>query len=193
MDFYTTARRRRQHGRRHRVADGQPQPAHVVHRLAPAGNAVVVGGRPNTRYTRTGEPMRRSSRTTALPTVGGADPRRACRPRPALRRRRVTRPAEHVRGRGQGPLPDAAGSSRSTRRTTTTNAARSWTRPPHASDHDPIAVGCSRGRPTPRTGFSEQFGGPGGGTFNDIERVPPAAGPRRSSSGPARGWTVGRH
>jgi hypothetical protein len=42
------------------------------------------------------------------------------------------------------------------------------------SDHDPIAVRFAWSTNTAYT-FSEQFGGPGGGFFNDIDRVPAGA------------------
>jgi hypothetical protein len=137
-----------------------------------AGNAVVVAGDTNTRYTRTGEAIASFVASNGLTDAW----------------------VKLIRG----GVPPAAGSPAPTCDPSTLNACEvvdkvlyrssrfvtldaTYYNNDHAafldssgrmlSDHDPIAVRFAWSTNTAYE-FSEQFGGPGGGTFNDIDRVP---------------------
>ena len=136
-------------------------------------------GDTNTRYTRDRRQHRASSRAPQRPhrRLGAARPRRR-RPGDGQRRARLRPGRRHqrLRGRRQGPLPRQHAGRPDARRRTTTSTPTFL----DADGQDALRPLPDRGRvlldaePAPSSS-SDQFGGPHGDYFNDVDDVPAGA------------------
>ncbi|WP_067825045.1 jacalin-like lectin [Nocardia inohanensis] len=145
-----------------------------------AGNAVIVMGDTNTRYTRTGDTIARFAADNGFTDAwvelarGGSAPA-AGSPALLCDPAAITDSCEVVdkilyRGSTLVNLHATAYHNE--------HAAFLDANGTMLSDHDPIHVSFAWSR-NPGYRFSEQFGGPHGDYFNDIDRVPPTAHPTR--------------
>ncbi|WP_137991349.1 jacalin-like lectin [Streptomyces vilmorinianum] len=143
-----------------------------------AGNAVVVMGDTNTRYTRTGDTIAEFAAANALtdpwvelirggvPPSKGSDHLLCDQSLPTVPD--TCELVDKVLYRGSTLVSLDATSYRNEHAAFLTGDARML------SDHDPVAVGFSWSR-NPAFQLSEQFGGPHGVPFNDIDSVPVGA------------------
>ncbi|MFD7974543.1 jacalin-like lectin [Streptomyces sp. NPDC059071] len=143
-----------------------------------AGNAVVVMGDTNTRYTRTGDTIAEFAAANGLtdpwvelirggtPPAKGSDPLLCDQSRPTVPN--TCEVVDKLLYRGSRLVSLHATSYDNEHAAFLTGDGRML------SDHDPVTVGFSWSR-NPDFRLSEQFGGPHGDHFNDIDRVPAGA------------------
>ncbi|GHF98110.1 jacalin-like lectin [Streptomyces hydrogenans] len=143
-----------------------------------AGNAVVVMGDTNTRYTRTGDTIAAFAAANRLtdawvelirggvPPSQGSDPLLCDQSLPTVPD--TCELVDKVLYRGSRLVSLNATSYRNEHAAFLTDTSRML------SDHDPVAVGFSWS-PNPAFQLSEQFGGPHGVPFNDLDSVPAGA------------------
>ncbi|MFD5324924.1 jacalin-like lectin [Streptomyces sp. NPDC127092] len=143
-----------------------------------AGNAVVVMGDTNTRYTRTGDTIAEFAAANGLtdpwvelvrggtPPAKGSDPLLCDQTGPTVPN--TCEVVDKLLYRGSRLVSLHATSYANEHAAFLTGDGRML------SDHDPISVGFSWSR-NPDFRLSEQFGGPHGDHFNDIDRVPAGA------------------
>ncbi|SEB80401.1 jacalin-like lectin [Streptomyces sp. TLI_105] len=143
-----------------------------------AGNAVVVMGDTNTRYTRTGDTIAEFAAANRLtdpwvelirggtPPAKGSDPLVCDQTRPTVPD--TCELVDKVLYRGSALVSLNATSYDNEHAAFLTGDGLML------SDHDPVAVGFSWSR-NPAFQLSEQFGGPHGDHFDDIDRVPTGA------------------
>ncbi|MFD7319591.1 jacalin-like lectin [Streptomyces sp. NPDC059875] len=158
-------------------ADNLDQLAAFI-RTHSAGNAVVVMGDTNTRYTRTGDTITEFATANGLtdawvelirggtPPAKGSDPLVCDQSQPTVPN--SCEVVDKVLYRGSKLVSLNATSYNNEHASFLTDDGLML------SDHDPITVDFSWSR-NPAFQLSEQFGGPHGGPFNDIERVPTGA------------------
>ena len=141
-----------------------------------AGNAVVVMGDTNTRYTRSADTIAEFAASNGLTDAwvqlerGGVAPAKgsatlSCDPAAVTDTCEVV---DKVLYRSS-PLVTLRATSYANKHAEFLNAAGAM-----LSDHDPIAVGFSWSR-NPAFQLSEQFGGPHGDYFDDVDDVPAGA------------------
>ncbi|MFC8981213.1 jacalin-like lectin [Streptomyces sp. NPDC057411] len=143
-----------------------------------AGNAVVVMGDTNTRYTRAGDTIAEFAAAGGLtdawverirggiPPAKGSEPLLCDQSRPTVPN--TCELVDKVLYRGSALVSLNAVSYANEHAAFLTGDGRML------SDHDPVAVGFSWSR-NPAFRASEQFGGPHGDPFNDIDRAPAGA------------------
>ncbi|ACY98716.1 MULTISPECIES: jacalin-like lectin [Thermomonospora] len=144
-----------------------------------SGNAVVVMGDTNTRYTRTGERIRQFAAANGLTDVwvslirGGTPPPEGG-PAPACDTATVDNceVVDKILFRGSKFLKLNAVRYRNERAAFLDEAGE------RLSDHDPIAADFTW-KASPHYRFGEQFGGPHGDHYNDIDEIRPGARPVR--------------
>lgn len=143
-----------------------------------AGNAVVVMGDTNTRYTRTGDTIAEFAAANGLtdawverirggiPPAKGSDPLLCDQSGPTVPN--TCELVDKVLYRGSTLVSLHATSYDNEHAAFLTGDGLML------SDHDPVAVDFSWSR-NPAFQLSEQFGGPHGDRFNDLDRTPPGA------------------
>ncbi|MGW8765171.1 jacalin-like lectin [Streptomyces sp. NPDC055815] len=143
-----------------------------------AGNAVVVMGDTNTRYTRAGDTIAEFAAANALtdawvelirggtPPAKGSDALVCDQSGPTVPN--TCEVVDKILYRGSKLVSLKATSYSNEHAAFLTDGGLML------SDHDPVAVGFSWSR-NPAFQLSEQFGGPHGDPFNDLDRVPAGA------------------
>ncbi|GAA4934976.1 jacalin-like lectin [Streptomyces coeruleoprunus] len=143
-----------------------------------AGNAVVVMGDTNTRYTRGGDTIAEFAAANGLtdpwvelirggtPPAKGSDALVCDQSQPTVPN--TCEVVDKILYRGSTLVSLNATSYNNEHAAFLTGSGLML------SDHDPVAVGFSWSR-NPAFQLSEQFGGPHGAPFNDIDRVPAGA------------------